>query len=84
MKINKSEKLKNHVLDIADDIDCGIFSPPTEYSAMCHELINFFLGEDWCSINPQNDKQCMTEALYDIEYMFLNKCDKKYRKKILK
>jgi hypothetical protein len=46
--------------------DDNLCSPPTDPRQAVHILIDQFLGEDWYSNTPQNDDQCITEAVYYI------------------
>lgn len=70
-------------MPLTDQIDYGLCDCAIDYKTMCHELVNFFLGEDWYVVLPEHDTQVMSAALYDIEWLYWKKGNRKYRKKIL-
>ena len=78
---NKRSILRNHIMPLTDQIDYGLCDCAIDYKTMCHELVNFFLGEDWYVVLPEHDTQAMSAALYDIEYLYWKKGN---RKKIFK
>ena len=66
-KIETDEEIKNRVLGLCEDIDCGIFAPPMDAQVALNELKNHLLGENWYSVNSLHQSQINTEIVYEIE-----------------
>ena len=37
----------NHIREICEPVDCGIFAPPMKAQVALNELCQYFLGDDW-------------------------------------
>ena len=46
-KGESEEEIRNRVLKIADDVDCGIYSPPMQAKYALNELCCHLMGEDY-------------------------------------
>lgn len=46
-KGESEEKIRNRVLKIADDVDCGIYSPPMKAKYTLSELCNYLMGDNY-------------------------------------
>lgn len=79
--MKRCEIIKKHILDVAENGNYGIMSPPMNAQTAINELCNFFLGEDYYTININNE-QANTEIVHDIEQMY--KGNRKYYKKLKK
>lgn len=68
-------EIGERIWGLTDKKDYGIFPPPMEAQVALNELCEFFLGEDWYSVNPICQEQINTEIVYKIEcrYKKLNK-----------
>lgn len=73
---------KEHILSLAEDVDCGIFSPPMDAQVAVNELCRYFLGEDWYSVNPISQNQLNTEIVYEIESNYKGCKVRKRRRKL--
>ena len=67
MKLETQQETKNRVLDLAENVDCGILSPPMEAQTAFNEIKRFVLGEDFYITSAVPAKQANTEILYYIE-----------------
>lgn len=67
-------EVRERVLSLCEDVDCGIFSPPLNAQVALNELARHLLGEDWYSTNPISQEQINAEIVYEIEM--------KYRKRV--
>ena len=66
----KPEDMQNRLYELTDKKDYGIIAPPTNPYVAMNELIGFFLGPGWYSMNPVSSEQVYTEALYEIERIY--------------
>ena len=46
-KGESEEEIRNRVLKIADDVDCGIYSPPMKAKYALSELCNYLMGDNY-------------------------------------
>ena len=46
-KGESEEEIRNRVLKIADDVDCGIYSPPMRAKYALNELCNYLMGDNY-------------------------------------
>lgn len=58
--------VQERVLNLAEDTDCGIFSPPMDAQTALNELARHLLGSDYYT-NNMTTLQANTEIVYDIE-----------------
>ena len=65
--MNKHTEALNRILELTEDVDCGIFSPPMNAQVALTELQRYFLGEDWYVVAPLSQEQINTEVVYEIE-----------------
>ncbi|MGL5718645.1 MAG: hypothetical protein ACRCX2_36915 [Paraclostridium sp.] len=64
-------EIRERLLGLTKDIDCGIFTPPMDAQVALNELKNHLLGRDWYVVDPLNQEQVNSIIVYEIE--------KKYR-----
>ena len=74
-KGESEEEIRNRVLNLADDVDCGIYSPPMKARYALNELCYYLMGEDYyyknygsfvyCSRMTRENKNAI--LLYDLE-----------------
>ena len=74
-KGESEEEIRNRVLKIADDVDCGILSPPMKARYALNELCNYLMGDHYyyntyrsfvyCSRMTRENKNAI--LLYDLE-----------------
>lgn len=74
------EEIRERVLNLTEEGDYGLCSPPLDPQVALNELCRFFLGEDWYGFGP-SQSQLNTEIVYEIEMKYRD-CVK--RKKINK
>lgn len=76
-------KVKEYIKKVEEDDSCGIFCPPTDAQTGLNVLINHFLGEDWYTFNPVNQKQVNTEAILEILYRYPKPRIRKWFNKVM-
>lgn len=64
--LEKPEDMAERLYQLTDKKDCDVYPPTDPYKAM-NEMIEFFLGPGWYSVNTISQEQIYTEALYEIE-----------------
>lgn len=66
-KKESDKEIRERVLNLAKDIDCGLISPPMDAQVALNELKDHLLGEDWYVVDPMNQEQVNTNIVYQIE-----------------
>ncbi len=74
-------KVKEYIKKVEEDDSCGILCPPTDAQTGLNVLINHFLGEDWCVVDPVSPRQVNTKAILEILYRYPKPSIRKWFKK---
>lgn len=59
-----------HILSLTNGKDYGLCAPPMKAQVAVYELCRYFLGEDYYVVMPENNEQCNTQIVYDIERLY--------------
>lgn len=79
---NKKKIIDEHINNLTNQRNYNCVAP-INYEDMCHELVDFFLGEDWHVTDPIADSQIMNISLREIEIKYFDFADRKYRRKLI-
>ena len=60
----------DRIYNLTDKGNYGVFAPCMDAQTALNELANYFLGDDWYSINPVNQLQINTEIVCAIEQKY--------------
>lgn len=62
-----NQEMHDHIMSLTDGKDYGLCAPPMDAQIALSELARFFLGDDWCCVNPMSQEQINTEIVAEIE-----------------
>lgn len=67
MRVEKCDSIRKRVVDLTENVDCGICTQPMDAQVAVNELCRYILGKDWYVVMPLGQKQINTEIVYAIE-----------------
>ena len=79
-KGESEEEIRNRVLKIADDVDCGIYSPPMKARYALNELCYYLMGEDYYYKNYRSFVYCSRMTRENKNALLLYDLERKYKR----
>ena len=79
-KGESEEEIRNRVLNLADDVDCGIYSPPMKARYALNELCYYLMGEDYYYKNYRSFVYCSRMTRENKNAFLLYDLERKYKR----
>ena len=61
------EEIQARLYELTDKEDYGIFNSCMDAQTALNELKRYFLGENWCVVDPISQDQINAQIVYEIE-----------------
>ena len=79
-KGESEEEIRNRVLNLADDVDCGLFSPPMKARYALNELCYYLMGEDYYYNNYKSNYPRLRLTRENKNAILLYDLERKYKR----